>query len=123
MDLDLGTRARRAAQTGGSRRLPPRVGPQWPRPSAGLAVPRAGLPSPLLCTRPRRARAPGGHWSPVVQLAAWGLLFPPRRSCLMSKAQSPRPRGQRGALSNALEPGEQRDRGGKAPGGPSPHTH
>lgn len=119
MDLDLGTQARRRLRRGAPSASPLRR----PRPSAGLAVPRAGLPCPPPRTRPRRARAPGGHQSPRVQPAAWGLLFPPRKSCPTSEAQSPRPRGQRGALSTALEPDEQRDVGGEAPRAPSPHTH
>lgn len=124
MDLDLGTQARRAAQTaGGSQGLPAPLlsGAPTESPAAAPAQRTPGSaqgwpPSPPAS---HQAQEGPGPWGPL-KPAAWGLLFPPRRSCPTSEARGPRSGGQRGALSKAQEPCEQRDGGGEAPGVPSP---
>lgn len=120
MDLDLGTQVRRVAQTAGaSHGLPAPLlsGAPTESPAAAPAQRTPGsaqgrLPSPPAS---HQAQEGPGTWGPL-EPAAWGLLFPPRKSCPTSEARSPRSGGHGGALSKAREPGEQRDGEARLPG-------
>lgn len=98
MDLDLGTRARRVAQTRGLPAPPP---PGWARrePRSGPGPAQAWqCPAqacrPLTLHQAQEGPGPLGATGAHGAAGGLGLLLPPRRSCLMSKA--PKPQAQRG---------------------------